>query len=30
MRHLAKRFEGTAEVLDFVPQFLNLLGREGP
>eukprot|EP00434_Breviolum_minutum_P029057 symbB.v1.2.025704.t1/scaffold2511.1/size77358/9 len=24
-KHLEKRFEGTAEVLDFVPQFLNLL-----
>lgn len=24
-RHLQKRFEGTAEVLDFVPQFLSLL-----
>ncbi|CAL1162372.1 unnamed protein product [Cladocopium goreaui] len=28
-KHLTKRFNGTAEVLDFVPQFLNLLNASG-
>ncbi|CAE7259444.1 unnamed protein product [Symbiodinium natans] len=27
-RHLQKRFEGTAEVLDFMPQFLSLLAAD--